>query len=265
MSEGKAYEGVKDGNGGPVRGAVPSLAEVVAASALLEEVARERGLDVRRLDEELVVCGDGRRRVLFHGLVSSSTGKLAHALCSNDAWLRAHLARHGLPVVRTRLVGADDADFALRAAEDLGFPVRMRSFVAGHAADSVVEPVDRIATSVDSFHQAWRAVRDAARGIRFQVILEHRSPGTVSDIEIIGGSAVAAPALAGPDREQAESLALRVLSALPNLTSGEVRLITGAHQTMVDSVDPTLRSRMGRGGRPRSQAAAVLSFEFSDT
>src|SRR5690606_15456371 len=104
-----------------------------------------------------------------HGLTSSRTSRLAQVLCGNDAWLRAHLSRHGLPVLPTRLVGADDARFAEAAAQKLGFPVRMRP------VDRNRSGVEYTATDVASFHESWRALTASCEPAG-RVVLERPSP-----------------------------------------------------------------------------------------
>jgi hypothetical protein len=246
-----------DDDGAPVDLADPAGAQA-AASALLEAVARERGLDVHRLDEEIVVCDDGQHRVLFHGLVSSASGRVAQVLCGNDAWLRGHLARHGLPVVDTRLVWLDDARFALREAEELGFPQRLR--LAGAPEATAAGAADRTATDVDSFHRAWLALVDAAPDDRCQVILEHRPPGPVVDVAVVGDEVVA---LAGTGPNGVGSLALRAVSALPNAASGSVRIAVGGPQPLIDTVDLSMGHWVGQQDPDRARVVvAVLADSF---
>jgi hypothetical protein len=206
-----------------------------AASALLEEAARQRGLDVQRLDDELVVCGDGQRRVLFHGLTSSASGRVAQVLCRNDAWLRGHLARHGLPVIPTRLVGVDDPRFAQRAAEALGFPVRMRLAGVRDAER------DRTAADLDAFHSSWRSLVRGASPPDDQVILECRPDGPVVDVVVVGDRVVATTA-GGIDSlaEPVRAAAVAAVAALPGASYGLVRLVAAAAGPVIDAVAPTL-------------------------
>jgi hypothetical protein len=253
MSTREPLLGPYDDDGAPVDTADPTGVQA-AASALLEAVARERGLDVHRLDDEIVVCDDGQHRVLFHGLVSSTSGRVAHVLCGNDAWLRGHLARHGLPVVDTRLVVLDDARFALREAEELGFPQRLR--LAGAPEAPAGGAADRTATDVDSFHRAWLALVDAAPDDPCQVILERRLPGPVVDVAVVGDEVVAGP-------EGVGSLALRAVSALPNATSGSVRIAVGGPQPLIDTVDLSMGHWVGGSDPDRAKVvAAVLAGDF---
>lgn len=213
---------------------VAPSAGVAAASALLEPAARERGLPVRRLDPETVVCGDGDRRVLFHGLASSASSKLAHVLCGNDAWLRAYLARHGLPVVPTRLVGADDARFAARAAAGLGYPVRVRLVglpggAAGHTANDV-----------ESFHACWRAVTAGVTDRHARAIVERRDAGTFTELVVVAGALIGSRGDPGEWREAAEQLAVDAVAALPGAATGTVRLVTvaGCPGPLISTVHP---------------------------
>ena len=204
-------------------------------SALLESVARERGLDVRRLDDEIVLCSDGEHRVLFHGLTSSSSSKLAHVLCGNDAWLRSHLAHHGIPVVPTRLVGLDDARFALRAAEQLGFPVRMR--LAGVADDDL----GRTVSDVASFHEVWQKLAQSAPDGRALVILERQLDGQPVEVAVVAGEVVAAsPAGSGTLAAAVGRIAVEVHFTVAGVCH-TVRLRTSSYGDAVDTVDPSLQ------------------------
>jgi hypothetical protein len=223
------------------------------ASALLEEVARQRGLDVRRLDDELVVCGDGQRRVLFHGLTSSVSGRVAQVLCRNDAWLRGHLARHGLPVIPTRLVGVDDPRHAQRAAEALGFPVRMRLAGVRDAER------DRTAADLDAFHSSWRSLVRGASSPDDQVILECRPDGPVVDVVVVGGrvdTAGGIDSLAEPVRARA----VAAVAALPGASYGLVRLVPAAAGPVIDTVDPALGGDLA----PSRDLAAALARALLD-
>jgi hypothetical protein len=212
---------------------VAPSAAAAAASALLERAAQERGLAVRRLDAETVSCGDGERRVLFHGLASSGSSKLAHVLCGNDAWLRAHLARRGLPVVPTRLVGADDARYAQLAAEELGFPVRLR------LVDPPGEAPGRTATDVESFHACWRAVTAGVTDRHARVILDRSDARALAQLLVVDGALIESRGEPG-QRELAEQLAVDAATALPGAATGIVRVvtITGVAGPLISTVDP---------------------------
>jgi hypothetical protein len=238
---------------GPV---MPEASEAAGArassakkSALLEEVALGRGLEVRRLDEEIAVCSDGQRRVMFHGSTSSSSAKLADALCGNDAWLRGHLARHGLPVVPTRLVGADDADFALAAAESLGFPVRMR--LADGQGRSVGGGTHAV-TDADSFHLAWGGLTRNGVEPHARVLLEAALAGAVARVWVVADEAILTSL---PDQgltPQARELAVRAVEKLPGTSYGVVSLALTKPGPLVSGIalsttvaDPEARSFIG--------------------
>lgn len=247
--DGKLY----DEDHSPVNEAVPSGAQA-AASALLETVARERGLDVRRLDDEIVLCSDGERRALFRGLTSSSSGKLAHVLSNNDAWLRSHLARHGLPVIPTSLVGVNDARFAQRTAEALGFPVRVR--LAG-VPDEVL---DRSVTDVASLHEVWRAVVQAAPDQRSQVILEHRPSGPEVEVAVVAHEVMACSVTEDAmDLDPVRSLAQRVVATVPNVSNAWVSIVAASPDLAVDRLSVWLpRSVDLSRVQSRAVVAAVL-------
>ncbi|QSB15242.1 hypothetical protein JQS43_02435 [Natronosporangium hydrolyticum] len=68
------------------------------ASQLLVDAAQARGLPVRRLSSEVVLCGAPPRQMLFHGLVGAGSGRSAHVLCADAEVLRRQLARADLAV-----------------------------------------------------------------------------------------------------------------------------------------------------------------------
>jgi hypothetical protein len=234
---------------------VAPSAAVVAASTVLEQAARERGLAVRRLDAETVTCGDGERRVLFHGLASSGSSRLAHVLCGNDAWLRAHLARRGLPVVPTRLVGADDARFAQRAGEELGFPVRLR------LVDPPAEAPGRTATDVESFHAAWRAVTAGVTDRHARVILDRGEARALAQMLVVDGTLIESRGEPGEWQELAEQLAVDAATALPGAATGIVRVVTvtGVAGPLISTVDPAY-SVDQQSGVSRHECGCVQSI-----
>jgi hypothetical protein len=241
---------------GPASGptATPS-GGVPAASALLEATALRRGLRVSRLDSELVLCDDGRRRALFHGLTGNRSSKVAHALCAHDGWLRARLARQGLPVVESRLAGADDAEFARRAAGSLGFPVRLRA--AGEPGGSA----HRIASDAAAFYPAWREITGPAPGRRTQVVIDVVPEGPTVEMAVVGGAVVPHPPPAERPAGDLAGLAVRALAAVPALAYGVVHVILTGAGPVVDRVRP---SPGADAPVARAFAEAVLTLEMSD-
>ena len=224
-------------------------------SALLETVARERGLDVHRLDDEIVLCSDGEHRVLFHGLTSSSSSKLAHVLCGNDAWLRSHLAHHGIPVVPTRLVGLDDPRLAQHAAESLGYPVCMR--LAGAEGD--VFATNYTADDASSFHEGWGELAAAAPDRRSHAILEHRPSGQVAEAVVVQDQVVACWADGDvTDLEPVRERALRAVTMLPKLTSAQVSVIVTSSEVVVDVLRIWPAGSADLGGPQSSTVVAAL-------
>jgi len=237
----------------PAAQVAPSAA-AAAASALLEEVARARGLAVRRLDPETVLCEGGGRRVLFHGLAGGETSKLAQVLCDNDAWLRSHLARHGIPVVPTRLVPADDPLFAEEAARRLGFPVRLR------LADPADEAPAHAAADVASFHESWRALTATLDDPRARLIVEHRPPGQVAEVAVVGRRAITTSADLPPDvTEVVRKLAMDAVAALPPVSCCVVRVIAGGAGCVVDTVS------VGATGAPGGDVGRAMVAALVDT
>lgn len=237
-----------------------ALTGAAAASLLVERAARERELVVQRLDPETVDCRDGQRRVLFHALASSTTSRLAQVLGSNAAWLRGHLARHGLPVVPTRLVAAGDVGAAGVAARELGLPVRVRpagwTDGGGIAADA--GGAGDVATDMASFHRCWQAV--AAAGHRGPVILERLDPAPVCGLVAIGDTVTRLGERRDVGVELAR-LASRAIAVL-GVDAAVVRLTAGAPPQVVH-VDVAMHA-VAAEPEPRAcqLAAAVLSTHF---
>lgn len=253
MSEPDGRHDLDTDDAPPAAQVAPSAA-AAAASALLEEVARARGLPVRRLDPETVLCESGGRRMLFHGLAGGATSRLAQVLCGNDAWLRAHLARHGIPVVPTRLVPADDPLFAEEAARRLGFPVRLR------LADPADEAPARTADDVASFHESWRALTATLDDPRARLILEHRPAGQVAEVAVVGRRAVATSAgLPSHLAERVRRLAIDAVAALPPVSCGLVRVIADGAGGLVDTVS------VGTTGDLGEDAGRQVVAAFLDT
>lgn len=229
---------------------------LAAASRLLEQVARERGLAVHRLTPELLVCTDGQRRVVFHGLAGTRPGRVTEVLCGNDAWLRAYLARCGLPVVPTRLVDLSDAGYAQRAAEELGFPVRLRL---------ATTPDGPIASDVEPFHEHLHALQEQASSLRAPVILEVPSDQTV-DLAVVGGHAVVAGQARDLPAPEVHDLAVRAVVCLPGTRCGLVRVTGEASGPRLDSVDPAFRAGFRSGGVTGAElGSAILDLEFRST
>ncbi len=243
--------------------------EKAAASELLETVARERGLHVQRLDHELVLCHDDRRRVLFVGLVGSLCSRLAAVLCANDAWVRDLLARRGLPVVATRLAGADDAEHARRLAEQLGYPVRLRIAGSGDGSDAV----GRTAQDAAAFHRAWRELVGPDADRRTQVVIDAVPDGPAVEVAVVGGAVVdgavvdgaatgdaagGSDAAAGPDPAVVD-LAVQAVAAVPTLPYGVVRIVATDAGPVVDRITP---APSADAPTARAYAGAVLDVEF---
>jgi hypothetical protein len=223
--------------------------EVSPGSALLETVARDRGVRVDRLTADLVVCDDGRRRVAFHGMTGSTSGKTAHVLCGNDAWLRSHLSRQGLPTVDTALT--NDAEHGWQAAGALGLPVVLRLAGTDRA---------RVVADESSFHAGWREVAEQAADLPPLVILERRPEGELVEVAVVDGRVVASsrPTGVGP-------LALRAIAALPGVAYGSVRLV-GSPDAVVDTVDLSLCAWTTPGNPAGPDiAAAILAVELDPT
>lgn len=225
-----------------------------AASRLLESVARDRGLWVDRLAPDLVVCDDDRHRVLFRGLAGARSGRVTEELCGNDAWLRAHLARSGLPVVPTRLVDLADAGPVRLVTEELGFPVRLRPATARDGST---------ATGVDSLLARWRALRESAAIPGGQLILEPFAAGRPADVAVVGGRAVAESRSGDIPAPVAAELAVRAIDALPGTDYGSVRVVPVGPEVAIETVDPCFRRWVAADGVTGLELTrAIIDLEF---
>lgn len=271
---------------GPAAGpALGQPAGPAAGSRLLATVAERRGLAVHRLSGDLVLCDDGRHRAMFLGLAGVRAARIAELLCGHAGWLRAHLARHGLPVLATRPVDPRDPEAARRSAEELGFPIRLR-WPAARAGEW-------LAADREAFLDRWRAAGTAPPDDRTPLLLERVPEGGAMTLAVVAGRVVAtaagaggAPA-AGWDQAAAGELAVRAVAAVPGAADAAVRLVTGAEPAprvvgaapragaeprtdsapipgglVVDTVDPAFECFAGDPVAGRSVAEAVLAAAF---
>lgn len=225
------------------------------ASMMLERAARKRGLTVQRLDGEVVVCGDDRRSVVFHGWCGAGSSKVAHELCGNVPWLRGHVAAHGLPVVPTAWVDRDDVAQALAAAQTLGLPV----WLVGVDSDSHCH--EGVADDATGFRQLWQRVVGQTRATSAYVQRPYR---VVQDLVVVAGEVVA-----GSGGGEMDRLAVRAVEAVPGLRYAAVRLVTGTAgaagaDVQVDRVDPAMLwpASPSHDAAAVAVADAVLNVEF---
>lgn len=238
------------------------------ASLEVAAVAEERGLHVTRLLDSVIVCSDGSRDVAFRGFAGSTTSRIALAMCRSDAWVRRYLEPKGVPVAATRLVEQRRPTQALRAADELGYPVALRA--AEDAFDSSTTVTGRA-----EFRKAWEWLRERELEHRMQIIIEHPPNGLLCDVAVVAGLAVAvavhdsANPLTDDPHNSATARAVEVLGNLPKIDYASVRLAveqadSGPSGVVVLGVDPLLQAWAERPDRTEI-ARAVLEHEFGGT
>lgn len=244
-------------------------------SSVLERAAGRMGLNPSRLAENIVVCSGGKAQVAFWGVVGNQSGRVAHALCRNDGWVRRYLASKGIPTVAGAIVGLGSASHAHDTAERLGFPLVVRPSDQQASPEWVVE-------DAAGLRDLWQRLRSNSRKVaRRQVVIERVAEVTYLAV-VIGrraevlrqpnGDGAGSDALSGhrDTLPGSATLAMRAVTALPGLRCGMVRLAEvndgdGGRATVVDGVDPTF----GRWWSPGPEDALaerlaedVLRFEF---
>src|SRR4051812_16121172 len=114
---------VLDEHGGPARGSVPSYStpeRAVISLAKVAEYARWRRRPVGELPELADVDEETGKAVVRTALGDAPTGRDL-----SDDELLALLAAYGMPLLGTRTV--EDADAAVAAADEVGYPVVLKS------------------------------------------------------------------------------------------------------------------------------------------
>ncbi len=155
---------------------------VGATTRAMCEVAKARGVPVRRLDHEsLIQLGYGARQRRLLTTMTDRAGSLAEKI-SDDKWLTKQLLREaGFPVASGRVV--TDVDDAWRAASDFGLPcvVKPRNDDYGHGV------------SLRLMHEAEvRAAFDLARTFKPEIIVEQHRPGVHHRLFVMNDRVVAA-------------------------------------------------------------------------
>ncbi|HLU45619.1 MAG TPA: hypothetical protein VKZ67_11485 [Natronosporangium sp.] len=225
--------------------------DLVAGSKILEEAARAAAVPVQRLSDTLLRCGE-TAGIIFYGLTGQTCGRSAEMLCSNDAWLRAHLADQGLPVVACQLRDVAAGDTAGAAAAALGFPLRLRPALADQPVYEVAGP--------EELPQAWRAVADGLPP-RAQLLLEQAPVAQELHLAVVAGRVVAGTPDSAPSAEVAD-LALRAVELLPGAQYASVEFRVTEAGAWIYRVDPLLR-RWARHPEPAARiAAAILATEL---
>ncbi len=168
---------VPDANGMPARGSVPSFStpeRAVIALAKVAQYARWRRRPVGELPELPDVDEQGARDLVHQVLQGSPAGREL-----DDQELIALLAAYGIPLLRTRTV--TDVESAVSAAEDIGYPVALKS-----TAPWLRHRPDLGGTRLDLGHaDAVRAAFAAIPAGDPMLVQEMAAPGVACVVEVV--------------------------------------------------------------------------------
>ena len=144
--------------------------------------ARARGIPFYRLDSEsLVQLGQGCRQRRIQRSTTDRTGFIANGIASDKTLTKKLIAEMGIPVPQGRAVA--DAEDAVRAARDFGFPV-------------VVKPQDgdygNGVTMRLTTEEGVRSAYAEARQWGESVLVEHHVTGHLFRLLVIGVKLIAA-------------------------------------------------------------------------
>ncbi|QSB04813.1 hypothetical protein [Natronoglycomyces albus] len=142
-------------------------------SRSLQQAARDRGLDVERLDSVLIRC-DRDASLIFNGFAGVSTSTVARKMARNPEWLRRFLSSREIPAMTPPPVG-----------EGNPWPTERIPVVAG----TVIAPLSHLPASVvDRIHvllpQAIRVLPGLASGVLTVAFVDQSAHAC--DVGIVG-------------------------------------------------------------------------------
>ena len=152
------------------------------STASLVKAAEERGIPWLRLNEQsLIQLGHGKYQQRIQATVTSRTGHIAVELAQDKEETNKILANCGLPVPQQELVRS--AERAVRAAEQLGYPVVTKPYNGNHGRGITVN----LTTP-----EAVRAGFEAAAEHSSLVIVETLLQGDDYRLLVVNGELIAA-------------------------------------------------------------------------
>src|SRR5262245_43204045 len=147
----------------------------------LVKAAEDRGIPWIRLNEySLIQLGHGKLQKRLQATVTSETRNIAVEIASDKEETNRLLADLGLPVPQQRLVTTDEA--AVRAAEEVGYPVVVKPFNANHGRGVSIGMTD--AAQV-------RTAFEQARSHSRSVVVESFIAGLDHRMLVVGGELIA--------------------------------------------------------------------------
>jgi cyanophycin synthetase len=152
------------------------------STSAIVQAAQARNIPIMRLDSEsLVQLGYGSRQRRINAAETDRTGAIAEAIASDKQLTRKLLKSVGVPVADGRVVS--DAEDAVAAAEDLGWPVVVKPLDGNHGRG--------VATNLTTREQVLTAYQ-AAVGIGTAVVVEQYVRGDDYRMLVVGNQLVAA-------------------------------------------------------------------------
>lgn len=265
------------------------------ASAVLEHAALQRGIDVERLDQSVVLVPIQGALVPFLNLNGPDTTRMGELMCSYHDGLRMMLADRGIPVAPSSTFLTSQPKTALGYAKKVGWPVTVRpARVAGDRG------LTRDVRDPDEFRAAWQRAGRAygkqpgqkrilveryADGDRLSFFVVDQSVVSVTHrvpVSVVGDGASGVRDLIGlrntdlidvTDETSVElkRLAVEVVASIPGLAYAEVTMVLpdpsgGAGQThVIDTVDCAAApiAHFPTHGQPRDVAGAILERYLS--
>jgi len=147
----------------------------------LVKAAEDRGIPWIRLNEySLIQLGHGKLQKRLQATVTSETRNIAVEIASDKEETNRLLADLGLPVPQQRLVTSEEA--AVRAAEDLGYPVVVKPFNANHGRGVSIGMGDAVQV---------RTAFEQARVHSRSVVIETFIRGLDHRMLVVGGELIA--------------------------------------------------------------------------
>lgn len=143
--------------------------------------AKERNIPILRLnDQNLVQLGHAKYQKRIEATVTSMTTLIATDIAGNKELTKRLLADAGIPVPKGRIV--DEAEAAVRAARDIGFPVVLKPLNANHGKGVAIN-----LKSDEEVNAAYYRASDFSE----DVIVEKYIPGRDHRVLVVNGAAVA--------------------------------------------------------------------------
>lgn len=152
------------------------------STAALVRAAESRGIPWLRLnDQSLVQLGHGRYQQRIQATVTGRTPHIAVELASDKEETNRILASLGLPVPRQELV--QSAEYAVRAAQRIGFPVVTKPYNGNHGRGISIR-----LTNDKEVAAGFAAAREHARSVIVETFLE----GDDHRLLVVNGELIAA-------------------------------------------------------------------------